>query len=426
MDIQLYPHQQALVDRNPAKHLLAFDTGTGKTYTAMALAHKNNVQSVLVIVPKSILGKWCGDIQAFHASGTVEKVHASYSRVRTGIGPDSRIYHVVTKEYHRDARKKNTLDYLRFIKAEAYIVDEAHYFAGITSAMSKCLNYDIQVNKPKYTWLLSATPYLSTPWNIYTLGRLLGNEWDYAKFRAIMFFQMRIGTKVIWQPRPNAKELLQPYVAKISTRIGIEEVIDIPDQVDVMEYVTRTQEQEKAVREDDATDHIVMWTRKHQIDNGYIPAVPLAGRPMQYVFDNKLPYVLAYVREHEGRCAIICRYTAQIELYEQALIKEGYEVHKLTGDTKDRDGVIQSAKEGGVFLAQASISEGYELPSIEHVLFASLSFSYKDYKQMRGRFLRINAPTPTEYVHLMIKNGIDRDVYNSILEKKDFNVNMYA
>jgi len=78
-----------------------------------------------------------------------------------------------------------------------------------------------------------------------------------------------------------------------------------------------------------------------------------------------------------------------------------------------------------IVLINASCSEGYELPSIGVILFASLSFSYKDYKQMLGRFLRINALKKNVYIHL-ISEGVDTEVYKSIMNKQDFDIAIYS
>jgi hypothetical protein len=58
------------------------------------------------------------------------------------------------------------------------------------------------------------------------------------------------------------------------------------------------------------------------------------------------------------------------------------------------------------------------------MVFASLSFSYVDYKQACGRILRINNLQENTYIHL-VAEGVDQDVYNCIQNKQDFTIKIY-
>jgi len=102
------------------------------------------------------------------------------------------------------------------------------------------------------------------------------------------------------------------------------------------------------------------------------------------------------------------------------LEKSGLSTPILDGHTKARDTVISKARSASnPILIQAGISEGYEMPEIEHVIFASMDWSYKNYVQMLGRFLRINAPTPTVF-HRLVAGPIDKKVLKAINNKKHF------
>jgi hypothetical protein len=57
---------------------------------------------------------------------------------------------------------------------EDIVVHNCHYFFGIKSQMSKALAYYNKKHSTKYLYLATATPYLSTPMNIYVAGKLLG------------------------------------------------------------------------------------------------------------------------------------------------------------------------------------------------------------------------------------------------------------
>ena len=107
---------------------------------------------------------------------------------------------------------------------------------------------------------------------------------------------------------------------------------------------------------------------------------------------------------------------------------EGKKVFLINGDEKDKDAVALEAEASDecVCLINAACSEGYELPSIGFIVFASFSFSYKDYKQAIGRFLRGNKLKKNVYLPLVNEGTIDHAVYQSILNKQDFDIAIYS
>ena len=56
--MKLYKHQQNFIDKNPDKALLVWDTGTGKSLTAIHWLLKRKSKKSLLICPKNIVKKW--------------------------------------------------------------------------------------------------------------------------------------------------------------------------------------------------------------------------------------------------------------------------------------------------------------------------------------------------------------------------------
>jgi len=414
--MQLYKHQQDVLDANHPKWLLAMDMGTGKSLTAIELAKKNNCESVLLICPKSLKEKWQRDLDLHF--GTTRK------------------YTVISKEEF--SKKWKELPFY-----SALIVDEAHFFAGMKSQMSKKLTLYIKKWRPPYIWLLTATPYMSTPWNIYTLARHLGKDWSYIKFRDIFFMNKPIYVgrdkytgkakmKDVLVVRDGIESEMARVVNLIGTTIRIDECVDVPEQVYENEFFTQSKEQVTAKKEvrTTETNPIVLFTKYHQIECG-----TLKGN--EYVEDttfdtNKDSRIVDLVGTVK-KAAVVCRYNLQIKKLKDLISKEypDKKVLMITGEVKDRDSVVREAEESDecVVLINASCSEGYELPSIGLILFASLSFSYKDYKQVCGRFLRINKLKKNVFVHLITtgEDGtVDQAVFDAIMKKQDFHLEIFA
>jgi superfamily II DNA or RNA helicase len=391
----LYSHQQEIVDRNPAKHLIAFGTGVGKTLTALALADKNSV-TPLIICPKALKENWARAVDDFDGlSATI----------------------VSKEEFRRDWDKLPAY--------RAVIIDEFHYFANLKSQMSKALTKYQRKNNPPFVWGLTATPYLSSPLNIHALAHHLGYQWNWWKFQMEYFNMVRMGARVVPVVKKGIEGKIADLVKSIGTTAKLEDLIDVPPQIEEVEYFALTAEQERAIKDINETDFIVRWTKRHQCENGVLYGGEYDDFKIKDFPCDKTDRIKAIVEEND-KVAIFCRYNGQIEYLKGQLKDSGKEVFVINGQVKDRDSVVKQveALDQCVVLINSSCSEGYELPSVGVIVFASLSFSFKDFVQSKGRFLRINKPKKNVYITL-VSEGVDKDVYKCIQAKQDFNIAIF-
>lgn len=395
--MELYKHQQDILTKNPPKYLLAWGTGSGKTYAALELAKKNKT-TALIICPKSIKQQWIEN------AGQYNNEHK-----------------VVTKEEFRK--------YFKEIEAyDALIIDEFHYFAGMKSKMSKNLLKYIKKHSPTFIWGLTATPYLSTPWNIYQLARILGHHWHYWEFERQFFYRVDMGGKMVPMIKSGIEEEIAELVGRIGESVSIEECSDIPNQYFYTEEFSLNNTQSKTITQEKKKDElnpVSFFTRKHQIENGTLKSDGYSENKYMQCDKNERIYELC---QANNKIAIVTRYNLHIDQLYEKLQKLNKPIYVIRGDTQDRHNVVTSAEEDNtcIVLINSHCSEGYELPSIGMCVFASLSFSYKDYKQMIGRFLRINKLKKNVFIHLLTKGGIDEAVYASIQKKQDFDIAIYA
>jgi superfamily II DNA or RNA helicase len=391
----LYSHQKRLLEKNPDRCLISHGTGCGKTRTTIELAYKN-CSSFLVICPKALKENWRREIEKWGAGrGTPWKT--------------------MTKEEFR--KDWNILE--RF---DGVIVDESHYFFGMKSQMMKSLLGYFKKYDVKYRWLATATPYLSTAWNIYVAARLLGHDWGYVKFKSKFFYDVRFGNRILPVQREGIEGEIAQLVKMIGDTVSMDEIVDIPEQVFETEYIKLTSKQEAKIKNIPDILPIVRFTKQHQIENG----ISLGDdyNPSEAYDCQKNDRILELLEEFK-KVAIFCRYNYQIDVIKDLIIDK--EVYVIRGDVKDRDSVVQkvNASNECVVLINSACSEGYELPTIDVVIFASLGFSFKDYKQSLGRFLRINKLKKNLFIHL-ISGDVDQAVFDSIMSKQDFDIEIYA
>ena len=393
--MELYKHQQNFLDKNPRKKLLCWSTGTGKTLTSIFWA--NTGTSTLFVVPKALKNNWQRNIKA-HYTG--------------------KIYTLLTKEeFRRDWEKLSKYDNL--------IIDEAHYFSGQKSQMAKNLRKYLKKNQINRLLLLTATPFLSSPWNIYVLAGHLGFDWSYFSFRDKFFYDRYIGRRIVPMVKNGIEDEIAKLVAEIGDIVRLEDAADVPEQLFVTEFFGKNKVQEEKIKTVVDLNPIVKFTKHHQIENGTLKS------------DGFDPHWHTEIDKHEriiekceavDKVAVICRYNLQIDILKEKLSKLNKDIFIIRGDVKDRDAIVSQveASKECVVLINAACSEGYELPSVGLMIFASMSFSYKDFKQICGRVLRINKLKKNVYLHLVTEGGIDQAVYESIMRKQDFDLSIYA
>lgn len=396
MDIKLYKHQQDILDRNPSKYLLAWQMGTGKTFGALALANHNKV-TPLILCPKSLKEQWEENVEKWGMEATV-----------------------MTKETFRR-------DWKDVEKFDAIVIDEAHFFAGMKSQMSKNLIKYIKKHDPQYIWALTATPYMSTPWNIYRLAQILGHEWHYWRFDMKFFNRVNMGGRVTSVVKKGIENEVADLVEAIGETVAMEDCVDVPEQVFTEESFALTAEQKRAIKQlkEEEYQAISVYTKSHQICGGTLKGNEYEDDQVFKCEKVKRAYEIC---QEQKKVAIVCRYNLEIEALQEALKKLKKKIYVITGQTKDRHEIVKKADESDecIVLINAACAEGYELPSINICVFFSLPFSFVHYRQLQGRFLRMNKLSHNLYVHFITKDSIDEAVYAALKRKEDFDIAIYS
>lgn len=396
----LYTHQAELLKSNPDKTYLIWETGTGKTLTAIEWANIKN-EDTIVICPKALVTNWKRNIW------------------KHGITANFTI--LSKEEFKRD------WETLRGVKT--IIIDEAHYFSG-KSQMTKALSKYIKKHKVPFILGLTATPFMSTPMNVLTLGQHVGMPdknkyvWSYPYFMQEFFTIVHMGMRSVPVLKKNSEVKLAKLIQQMGSVVKLEDCVDVPQNNLSVEYFKLTKSQEKAIEAITDINYIVRWTKKHQICGGTLKGDEYNAS--QYFKSEKLDRLLEIIEEKK-KTIIVCRYNHEIEMLAKELIKTK-KVFIIQGDVKDKQAVLDLANKEPdcVLLVNAACSEGWEAPTFDTIVFYSYDFSLKNYIQMKGRIQRINALQKCNYISLVVADTIDEDVYKSVVEKKQsFHLKIY-
>ena len=411
--MNLYKHQQKIVDDDPKKCGLFLGTGGGKTLTALSLAKG----STLVVCPKTTRDDrtWQNNIG--------KMTNATFELI------------VVSKEdFRRDWDKLPHFD--------TVIGDEIHQMCGIspsivwrqkkpypkTSQLFDALHSFLQKHPPERLYLLTATP-IRSPMSVYALGLLLGKTWDFYQFRSIYYTPVLMNMREIWVPKKDqeTQERLGKCVQGLGYTGKLDDWVDVPEQTHKVINVPLSSEQVQKLKElpIEFPDPLVLTNKKHQVEQGV-----LKGNEFEdsLLFpSNKLEAIYDLCIEYP-KVLIFAKYTDQIDYIKAYLFDKGIQSLVLDGRTSNREQVMRDAEYSPFFnvvIAQSSVSAGYELPSFRCTIYASESYSYVDHAQSLGRTLRINNLQKNLYVYL-VSGEIDKAVRKALENKSDFNEAIYA
>lgn len=377
--MKLYQHQRAwlahhITDRRAA---LWWATGLGKTAVAcMWLKQRNNP---LVVCPKGLKLNWQKELDMWGAKATV-----------------------ITKE-----------EFSKYITYHpAIVVDECDHFASpqFKSGMSKHMRKYLNHHNPAVL-LLSATPYRSSPWNIYTLASYIGKGWNWRWFDETFFDHVWMGRRLIPKIKPSSAPILRKLIASIGDVKTLEECVDVPEQTDEILHVSETPEQEKEKDQIQDIVPIARFTAEHRIESG-----------------GDKPDVILRLCEENKKVVVVCRYRDQIEQLTQHLAPLNKPLYAIHGGitTLGRQAVVEGVRKDDecIVLVQSATCEGYSLETIPVMVFASMDWSYRNYVQMRGRIQRINNIKKNLYIHLLCGDA-DKAIAKAMEKHEDFDVLKY-
>lgn len=416
--MKLYEHQKNIIQEDPKKCGLFLGTGSGKTRIALLLARDRT----LVICPKT------------------QRDDGNWERELHGIkNPHGITLDVISKEEFRR-------DYLSLPAYESVIIDEAHTCLGVTpntrqrkriqiprtSQIFEAVDWYVQKHKPKRAYLCTAT-IVKSPFTVWgaakILGRIKGDEMEsFLKFRNDYYVKLPMPGREVYAPKRDSET--KDNLAKMVRQLGyigrLEDYFDVPEQSFKTVHIELTAAQKARIKElpMEFPDPIVLLGKKHQVENGV-----LAGDEFSEAesFDNGKIAKIIELAEEFPRMIVFVKYTQQINQLRAAAIKANLIPFEMNGNTLNRGQILKNLQKEDeyIFIVQAQISAGWELPECPVMVFASRTYSWVDYEQSLGRIQRANAIKKNLYINLVVKGGVDEAVDRALINKEDFNERIY-
>jgi superfamily II DNA or RNA helicase len=417
MTYELLSFQQQLVNENPKKTGVFWGTGCGKTLATLIVAEG----PILVIAPKQqMLDK------------TWQKNDAKFN-----LGKDITVINY-------DMFWRHPEDWKQY---DTVILDEGHRALGVlpetrqrnkiqipkTSKTFESILMYLRQFPPKRFYICTATP-MGKPMNVWALAKLFGKDWDFFKFRETFYFPTMMGHRQVWLPRKDeaTRDRLATAVKKLGYTGALADFMDVPEQTHLTVNIELTDEQDEALRElaQEEANPLVRRSQMRPIENGirYTKRIEsidekfdMMLKDTKYFKNGKIDYILDRAEEFK-KMFIFTAYRAQTDAIANALTYEGYTVKTVNGDTDDRATVFDEmeALEFGIVVVQAQICEGYRVPSVPCMIFASKSNRFVHYDQGKGRILDSQHLKKNLYIHLVVPDGADEACHEAIMAGVDF------
>lgn len=437
-DITLWEHQSDTVNRaldtlkDRGYYYILAGCGTGKTLMSLAIVDGLSASRVLIVSTKASLHTtWAREISD-KTDDTCLVLDRGTKKNQQALKTDDSRYHIIN--YEAVWRLKKLPQY------DVIISDETHRLSGHTSKQSRAMAklartipYRIGMTgtgfEDRLTQLYGQFRFL-TPGK-YLRCNLFGTWSDF--FEQYAEYYIHDGIKI--PTGSKNKEQLMSKIAPYTTILSSEDVLDLPDVINITRSLPLSKKVKRAYTEMKETyiteiasgvitadNVLVHGLRLQQIANGFVTDA-LTGSVT--VLDDKTPKIietLAILEEIDGApCVIFTQFRHDVTLLKHALDSNGYTYNLLTGDCKEH-GLWQAGQGGQVLIANFSAgSESVDLTRARYGIDYTGTYSNTQYEQSRWRMRRPGADSslPITYYRLIIEDTIDETIWDTIDNKSD-------
>lgn len=412
--INLYEYQKRYLADFPARGIMAADTGTGKTF--MALAHYERHafgKPLLILAPASKIntGDWERDLDEYF-----KDENGNFTKPM----PEIQIYSY--ERFSRDPSNKQFLEGKRAIwhsfapkydgKQYAVICDEVHRAKNPQSGIGKSIYW--ATKDATFFIGLSATP-LPNGWIDFANYSKI---WGFTK--GITDFKQRYCDIVTYKGFPEIKgywredELMQQWQS-ISKKLTKKEALDLPDRTFIGVDFHRPADYMKTILD-----------RRNAAGDMLDSASALAHALRQTLTQPKLDYLADLIEGTDENVVIFYNYVTEREAILD-LIKRKFKDRPVIRQDGDKHEVPKKAdwhkiKRSITVSHYKSGSTGVEMTYATQVIYFSPTYSYAEYLQSIGRVYRNGQQEKTTFYNFRTPNSIEEDIYTVLKTKNDFQV----
>lgn len=422
--------------------ILADDMGLGKTVQALAnLQYEKESGNIkhasLIVAPTSLVGNWFAEAAKFTPD---LKVLVFHGFDRHQINFDD--YDLIISTYGLMQRDK-----VRFLAYKFYylILDEAQYIKNSRTKTTKI----IQQLDALHRICLTGTPlenHLGELWSLFhfLMPGLLG---DSKQFR--QFFRVPIEKNHDLEKQKLLNGRISPFMLR---RTKSEVMDELPLKTEIVRFIELSGSQRdlyEGVRltMEDKVRHAIALKGLGRSQILVLDALLklrqiccdprlLALPQAEIAYENsakldELMELLDNLMDEGRKVLVFSQFTSMLKIIEGTLIKKRYSYLKLTGETKNRQDIVDSFQAGDASIFLISLKAGgagLNLTKADTVILYDPWWNPAVQEQAAGRSHRIGQKNPVFIYKLIVKGSVEevmleiqskkRDLFDSILTNK--------
>ena len=376
----LLPHQKKAIESFNGYAYLAWETGTGKTLTALKIAE--NFKNTLIICPASTTQTvWQAEIEKWNINIPNYKI-ISYDKFR-----------------------RNFQSILNQNFWNLIILDEAHKLKNIKAKITKII---MKIFPKTYKIMLSGTPF-EKPEDYYSQLRILRHDHpfsqlSYQQYKFSFFKLHKEFNYIIDFLSPEIKQnFLNKYVLPYVHFLRRDEIIELPSLIETNKYFHSQNYLPSA--------QPLLLKLKETSDNpllSFMIAYQLAASQLE-----KIEYTCDFILDNKQTIVFSFFLNPLLEISKRIGPQNTYLIHGQ--NKKDLQKAIHLADKP--ILATYCISEGINLTQYKNIIFLSLPLAWRTYEQALSRAWRFGQSSKV-YLQRLI-HGIDHYVWKILSKKGD-------
>lgn len=402
--MKLYNYQEDYLRRLPASCIMAADLGTGKTL--MSLAHwerKLTNRPLLIVAPASKIrtGDWESEAKRWFGLALPAITYISYESLR-----------LMDKETKRPRWWKYT-GARNGGQVYDVIADECHALKNPQSKQSKAL-YEIKASGGLFIGL-SGTPMPNGWIDFAGYSKLFGYVKGVTEFKAkyCVYQDFKGFPELVKYINVDAME---NQLRRTAYKLDRELAAELPSRKMIGVNIQLTPKASKL--------YLTCKLTKMHPNTGELldNSSRLLSVLRQSTTDARLDSLLSVVNDTSDNIVIFYNYISERKAILKVLAKTDKHILRSDGDQHDKLPAPDAKIQNTILLAHyKSGSTGLNLQWANVTIYFSPTYSYQEFEQSIGRTHRNGQTKKCLYYLFNVKNTVDRNIWECLREKRDFN-----
>jgi len=416
--------------------LLAMDMGTGKSLTAILLAHAWGCRRILITCPLSVVGVWPREFRE-HSDLYWEVARCDKRGVESKEAKADgalALARALGKPYvcvvnHETLWREPFASFVKRTKWDLLIVDECHRAKMPGGKLSRFL-YQISNLFPRRLGL-TGTPLPHSPMDLYAQARFLDRS---VSGKTFVQFRNRYALMGGYERREvvgfqRTGEFSEKFHT-LAFEKKKEDCLDLPEEIDETRLCVLEPKARKAYRqletrfwaeveggEVTVANALVKLLRLQQMTSGDLP---LDDGTLEEISQAKSKLLADTLEDISKPVVVVCRFHADLDRVKYISGVLGKTYAEVSGRLKD--GLDDDARMvSGIDVLGAQIQAGglgIDLTRSALAILYSVGFSLGDYKQVRARLHRPGQRSNVTFLHLVVEDSIDEVVLHALRRRE--------